>query len=160
MKIQRACPEQLPQILKIYEAARAYMREQGNPEQWKDGYPEEALICSDIERGNLYLCCEGEELLGVFYYAEEDDPTYRYIEGNWLNADPYGVVHRIAVASHKKGVASFCFAYAFSRCRNLKIDTHKDNLPMQRALAKNGFVPCGVIYLENGEARLAFQKTE
>ena len=160
MKIQRAAPAQLPQILKIYEAARAYMREQGNPEQWKDGYPEEALITSDIERGNLYLCCEGEELLGVFYYAEEDDPTYRYIEGNWLNADPYGVVHRIAVASHKKGVASFCFAYAFSRCRNLKIDTHKDNLPMQRALAKNGFVPCGVIYLENGEARLAFQKTE
>jgi RimJ/RimL family protein N-acetyltransferase len=160
MKIQRAAPAQLPQILKIYEAARAYMREQGNPEQWKDGYPGEALITSDIERGNLYLCCEGEELLGVFYYAEEDDPTYRFIEGNWLNADPYGVVHRIAVASHKKGVASFCFAYAFSRCRNLKIDTHKDNLPMQRALEKNGFVPCGVIYLENGEARLAFQKTE
>ena len=160
MKVQRAALHQLPQILKIYEAARAYMREQGNPLQWKDGYPEESLIRSDIERGNLYLCSDGAELLGVFYYAEEEDPSYRYIEGSWLNAAPYGVVHRIAVASHKKGVASFCFSYAFSRCHNLKIDTHKDNLPMQRALEKNGFLPCGVIYLENGEARLAFQKSE
>ena len=160
MKIQRAESWQLPQILKIYEAARTYMKEQGNPEQWKDGYPEESLIALDIERKNLYLCCENGEILGVFYYAEEDDPTYRYIEGNWLNADPYGVVHRIAVAVHKKGVASFCFAYAFSKCHNLKIDTHRDNLPMQHALKKNGFLPCGTIYLENGEARMAFQKAE
>jgi RimJ/RimL family protein N-acetyltransferase len=42
---------------------------------------------------------------------------------------------------------------------NIRIDTHDDNLPMQRALEKNGFVPCGRIWCEDGTPRIAYQRT-
>ena len=160
MEIRRAESKDLSEITEIYAAARDYMKAHGNPEQWGDNYPEEDLTCGDIQRGNLYLCVEQEQILGVFCYFEGEDPTYQTIyDGKWLNEEPYGVIHRIAVSAHQKGVASFCFAYGVSRCRNLKIDTHRDNRPMQRSLEKNGFVRCGIIHLENGEERWAYQKS-
>ncbi|MBQ9805323.1 MAG: AraC family transcriptional regulator [Clostridia bacterium] len=160
MKIRRATAGELPQIMEIYAKAREYMKQNGNPDQWKDNYPPTELIREDIEREKCYLCVSMGEIYGVFYFCEEDDPTYSYIEnGKWLNDSPYGVIHRIAVAKHGKGVASFCFDYALSLCGNLKIDTHAENLPMQKALAKNGFTRCGTIYLEDGSPRIAYQKS-
>ena len=164
MKIRKATLDDLDTIMTIYADARAYMRENGNKVQWTGGYPSEALVRSDIERSYLHVCVEDgaqEELLGVFFFCEGEDPTYLKIyEGRWLNDAPYAVIHRIAVSksSHGRGVASFCFDYCFSVCPNLKIDTHRTNLPMQKALLKNGFLPCGIIYLESGDERLAFQK--
>mgnify|MGYP003296922186 CR=1 FL=1 len=40
---------------------------------------------------------------------------------------------------------------------NIRIDTHHDNVVMQRLLKKLGFQYCGIIHLENGDPRLAFQ---
>ena len=158
MKIEPATDERVPEILDIYAAARLYMREHGNLEQWNGNYPSREVVCADIEAGQLYLCTEGEEIYGVFCYFEGEDPTYREIfDGAWLNSRPYGVMHRVAVAKHQRGVASFCFSYCLSRCHNLKIDTHKDNFPMQKALEKNGFVRCGIIYLASGDPRIAYQ---
>ena len=39
---------------------------------------------------------------------------------------------------------------------NIRIDTHHDNLVMQKVLNKHGFMKCGVIYLKNGNPRLAY----
>ena len=159
MEIRKAERADLVRIMEIYADARAYMREHGNAEQWGESYPPQELICEDIETGRCHVCVEDGETVGVFCYFFGEDPTYREIfEGSWLNDRPYGVIHRIAVAAHRRGVASECFAYAYAQCGNLKIDTHRDNLPMQRSLAKNGFLPCGLIYLENGDERIAYQK--
>jgi len=161
MRIELATKARLDGILEVYASARAYMREHGNLYQWVGGYPSRELLEKDIELGQLYLCTEDGEICGVFCYFEGEDPTYREIfDGAWLNDAPYGVIHRIAVSRHCRGVASFCFSYCFSRCQNLKIDTHADNFPMQRALTKNGFVHCGTIYLENGDPRFAYQRCE
>ena len=160
MQIRNATLNDLPQILTIYDDARAYMRANGNLHQWNNGYPSEELLLEDLNANQLYVCEENGLLLGVFCYFFGNDPTYaRIYEGAWLNERPYGVLHRIAVTSHRRGVASFCFDYCLSRCGNLKIDTHRDNLPMQRSLAKNGFAQCGIIYLLSGDERLAYQKT-
>ena len=100
-------------------------------------------------------------LLGVFYFCVGNDPTYEKIyEGAWQNDDEYGVIHRIAVSrdSHGRGVASFIYSHCFAICKNLRIDTHRDNLPMQKVLKRNGFKYCGIIYLESGAERIAFQK--
>ena len=157
--IRPAAEQDLPRILEIYDHARQYMAQTGNPNQWKDGHPAASMLEEDIRKAQLFVCTEGQEILGVFYYSQGIDPTYLHIEdGTCLNDEPYGVIHRIAVADHRKGVASFCFAYALSQCPNLRIDTHRDNLPMQRSLAKNGFSRCGIIYLANGEQRIAYQK--
>ena len=65
------------------------------------------------------------------------------------------------------GLAASLFSYseAFAKekgVRNIRIDTHPDNLSMQKALAKNGYTFCGKITLcsgsEAGDPRFAYQK--
>ena len=156
--IEKATLSQLPQIMAIYANARQFMAQNGNPDQWGTAYPSEAMIRQDILNGKCYVNSCGDRIRAVFYFAVEADPTYGYIEGAWLNDEPYGVIHRIAVGESGKGVAAECFAFASERCENIRIDTHEKNIPMQRCLAKNGFTRCGIIYLENGDPRIAYQK--
>ncbi len=158
-RIQKTQPEQLEEVLTIYERARQFMAAHGNPRQWGTKNPPESRIRQDIAEGNSYVCMFGDEIAAVFYYRWGDDPTYGFIDGGaWLNGKPYGVVHRIASRGNVKGAGSFCVNWAFEQCGNVKIDTHRDNVVMQNMLKKNGFVFCGIIYLENGDERLAFQK--
>ena len=42
----------------------------------------------------------------------------------------------------------------------VKIDTHEGNIAMRKMLEKNGFVHCGVILLESGAERVAYQYME
>ncbi|MBE6600761.1 MAG: GNAT family N-acetyltransferase [Ruminococcaceae bacterium] len=163
MMIKRAEISHFEAVKEIYDGARRFMKEKGNPNQWIGGYPQDQVIFDDIKEKKLFLCEENGEILGVFCCFFGNDPTYEKIfDGEWLNDRPYAVIHRIAVAenAHGRGVASLCFDYAFGICGNVKIDTHKDNIPMQRALKKNGFTPCGKIYLKNGDERIAFQKSK
>lgn len=48
--------------------------------------------------------------------------------------------------------------YGFSVADNIRIDTHRSNTLMQRALAHAGFSYRGIIFLPNGDERLAYQK--
>ncbi len=162
MIIRRINEDDLPRAARIYDDARDFMRATGNLTQWADGYPNEQTLAEDMEGGVGYVCEDGGELLCVFMFSIGDDPTYKNIyDGRWLNDEPYAVIHRIAVSknSHGRGVAAFCFEYCFSKFPNLKIDTHRDNAPMQKALERFGFKRCGIIYLENGEERIAYQKS-
>ena len=163
MIIRKANFEDLQEILKIYASARRFMSDVGNPNQWGQTNPPRERTEEDIRQKKLYVVEADSDILAVFYYDFADDPTYEIIyNGKWLNDAPYGVIHRIAVSdkARGKGVSGLCFDFAFSDCKNLKIDTHSDNVPMQRALTKHGFTKCGIIHLANGDERIAFQKSE
>jgi len=161
MYIRKAEISEIDRIMRIYEYARKFMRESGNPEQWGDCHPPQEMIENDIRNGKLYVCMDGNGIAGVFYFAREDDPTYRVIEdGEWLSDKPYAVVHRIASAEGTKGAATFCLNWAFGQAGNIRIDTHEDNKPMRGLLKKLGFIYCGVIHIESGAPRLAFQKSK
>ena len=72
------------------------MADHGNPTQWGNTYPPKSLIEQDIRDGVSYVCEEAGQLLAVFFYKKGRDDTYAKIyEGQWLNEDPYGVVHRM-----------------------------------------------------------------
>lgn len=159
LRVEKTRPEQLEKVLAIYGQARVFMAEHGNPSQWGTSDPPDWLVRQDIAEGNSYVCMAGEDIAAVFYYREGEDPTYQVIEdGEWISDAPYGVAHRIASSGIVKGAGSFCVRWAFSRCGNLRIDTHRDNTVMQNMLKKNGFAYCGIIHLEDGSERLAFQK--
>lgn len=161
MEIRNSTKNDINKILKLYKDAREFMKANGNPEQWKDDYPNTSLVESDIENNISYVCIDEGEIAGVFMYLEGKEPTYEKIyEGEWINDKPYGVVHRIASAKGKKGVATFCLEWCFNKCGNLRIDTHRDNIPMQNLLNKIGFTKCGIIYLEDGDERIAYQRTK
>ena len=156
--IEKATLSQLPKIMSVYANARQFMAQNGNPDQWGTAYPSEVMIRQDILNGKCYVNSCGDRIRAVFYFAVEADPTYGYIEGAWLNDEPYGVIHRIAVGESGKGVAAECFNFAAQYCYNFRIDTHEKNIPMQRCLMKHGFRRCGIIYLEDGDPRIAYQK--
>lgn len=160
MDIRKATESDLGQLLPIYEAARRFMRQSGNMEQWAGNYPAESALRADVAMGRLYVCMQNGRIAAVFCFFVGEEPTYGYIEGAWQGEGPYGVIHRIAVAPdcHRQGIADACYAWCLSQCSDVRIDTHRDNVPMQRSLAKNGFVYCGIIYLADGAERLAFQK--
>ncbi|MDE7231725.1 MAG: hypothetical protein K2N37_01415 [Lachnospiraceae bacterium] len=86
--------------MEIYEYARHFMAEHGNPNQWgPTNWPPEALIHADIAAQSSYVCiCDGR-IVGTFFfqYGEDIEPTYRTIEnGGWLDDSAYGVVHWLA----------------------------------------------------------------
>lgn len=149
----------LPRILAVYDAARIYMRNSGNPHQWGDsGYPERELLEEDIKKGHLFVIEEDGTVRGVFAFMLGADPTYGYIEdGRWPNDQPYGTIHRIASDGKTRGIFAKAFAFAKTRADEIRVDTHKDNKTMQHVVEKQGFIRCGIIYLENGDPRIAYQ---
>ena len=64
--------------------------------------------------------------------------------GQWLDDTlPYHVVHRIGSYPHIHGIFSAIIDWCFAHDRNIRIDTHRDNLIMQHNLLKHGFTYCG-----------------
>lgn len=149
-------------IKALYVRARRFMQEIGNPTQWGDNWPPEALVLEDIEKGYNYVCEKDGVIHGVFAYFQgvDIDPTYRVIEdGAWIREGEYGVVHRLASSGEVKGVGEACLSYAFSKCGHLRVDTHEDNKVMQSILKKCGFERTGIIYVEKDNSpRIAYEK--
>ena len=161
MVIRQSTPEDLPEILRLISAARAFMTEHSNPSQWPEGYPSAEQLSSDIARGHRYVCVAPEYagLVGTFYFAVEEEPSYQHIEGRWLNDNPYGVIHRLASDGRVRGLFRECLAFASKHCSEIRVDTHEDNAPMRQLLVAESFVPCGTIYVADGSPRIAYQKS-
>lgn len=160
MIIRRSAPADLPEMLQMYAGARERMAANGNPHQWGDeGYPKEELLRADMAVGHGYVMEQDGHLVGAFAFIIGDDPTYAYIEdGQWLNDAPYGTIHRICSDGVTRGVVSEAVRWCRGVIRNLRIDTHFDNHLMQHVIEKNGFKRCGVIYVEDGSPRIAYQQ--
>ena len=110
---------------------------------------------------------EEGQIVGTIAVIFDGEPTYDKIyNGAWLTTEElYAAIHRVAVDAEckGKGIAGAMIYEAEKLCRergvcSLKNDTHRDNLSMQRMQEKNGFVQCGIIYLQDGAERLACEK--
>lgn len=149
----------LEEVESIYSYARSFMKEIGNEDQWGDVYPSRQIILNDINNGVLYKIEEDNKITGVFAFIIGDAPTYSYIEdGAWLNDNEYGTIHRIASAKDGKDTLNNALSFIKTKILNVRIDTHRNNVVMRHLLEKFGFTYCGIIYIENGDERLAFQK--
>lgn len=165
MNFVRAEIEEIPEIMEIIRAAQKYLKEQGI-DQWQNNYPNPETLKKDIEAGNSYLVKNEGKIIATAAVIFGEDPTYNFIEdGSWLADGLYGVIHRAAVAPEYKGqgVISIIYRETFKMGANLgaesiRIDTHQDNLAMQRAIEKAGFNYCGIIYTSGGSKRLAYEK--
>lgn len=158
MTVRHAKSSEISEIMRIYRAAKAYMDANGNATQWEVGYPSEGMVEEDIRNERLYVIEADGGIHAVFFFAVGEDATYRKIyEGKWLHDLPYGVIHRVASDGTRKGVMRVIVSYCRERISTLRIDTHENNLTMQNALGRLGFTRCGMIYLENGDPRIAYQ---
>ncbi len=158
MAVRKATIQDMDVLMEIYDTARKFMVANGNPTQWPEGYPSKKILLKDMEAEHLYVYEKNGEIEGSFVFFIGEDPSYAKIDGNWLNDKPYGVIHRIASRQRIGHVGQSILDYCFTKINNIRIDTHKDNIPMQNMLKKNGFVYVGVIELISiQESRLAFQ---
>lgn len=161
MEIRQTRYEDIPELLELFELGRLKQIETGNPNQWIKGYPSSDLLQQDIDSGGSYVCLDGEEIVGSFYLLIGEDPTYGYVEGGaWLNEDPYVTIHRFVTKYERRGIAASCINWVRAQYQNIKIDTHELNMPMRRLVEKMNFKYCGVIYLLNGDPRVAYQYSE
>ena len=159
LTVRPAAPGDLPALAAIYRAARAFMAASGNPTQWGTTDPRPELLRQDIAQGQLYVLCDGDTPRAAFALVPGEDPTYAAIDGAWLSDAPYATIHRIAADGERPGVFGRSIAFCRSRCGNLRIDTHHDNRTMQHLVEKYGFTRCGIIHVEDGSPRIAYQYT-
>lgn len=159
--IRRAERADLPALLAVAAAARAYMARTGNPGQWEAGYPDLCLE-EDIARGRLYVLTDGEGAPHAFFaLLLGEEPGYAAIDGAWANDRPYGTIHRLASDGALRGVFAQCLEFCLGICPNLRADTHENNGTMRHLLEKHGFVRCGTVNLDLREGdtlRIAYQR--
>ncbi len=169
MKIRNAELKDIDTALNIYANARKYMAANGNPDQWKnENYPSRELLEYDVEEKRLFVVTDEEdyEILAVYAYIIGTDSSYEIIEGQWLNEELYGTIHRIASSGKSRGLAFFIYDWALEQCDNIRIDTHADNHKMQYICETYGFKQCGIIHLKgagdeyDGDPRIAYQITK
>ncbi len=154
--VRKAKTADLERIQEIYVYARSFMAQTGNPNQWKGNHPALSILEQDIARQDLYVICSEEKIHGVFFFWIGKDPTYTVMDGGQWRADtPYGTIHRIA-GDGSGGILGTAVAFGKQQIDHLRIDTHEDNKVMQNALAKQGFQRRGIIYLDNGDPRIAY----
>ena len=160
MNIRKSTVQDLPQILELYKIAREFMKNNGNPNQWEDRYPEVSTVENDVKQGISHVCEENGKIVGTFVFFIGEDPTYRVIEnGAWHSRQkPYGVIHRVASDGETRGVTKAAFSYGMEKCGYLRIDTHEENAPMRRQIARCGFEYCGIIHIADGSPRMAFER--
>lgn len=140
-------------------------------DQWQYGYPSRDIVADDIKKSRSYVCEDDGEICAVFTIITDGEPTYDKIyDGKWMTEDTrdgkynYYALHRIAVSNkyRGKGVARQIINFIRSKCidgnkLSIRVDTHKGNIPMIRMLKKNGFEYRGIIYLKDGQERVAYE---
>lgn len=142
----------------IYAYAREQMRQNGNPTQWGNDRPLADSIRQDIENGNHYMIESDGQIVGVFAFVLGEDPTYTVIEGAWLNDAPYGTLHKVAGNGIQRGILRYCLDFCEAQIANVRVDTHQNNTIMRHLLQQYGYRECGIIYVDDGTPRIAYQK--
>lgn len=164
MKLIETREKHIIKVLSIYEDGRLILKEKG-VNQWQDEGPSLETLLRDMENKFSYVLEDEEEIVGTTAVTEGVDKTYLEIDGAWLNGEDYVTVHRFAVSrnSRGKGYGKKMFEeieeLAKSKgIKNIRVDTHKDNESMKGLLESLGYKYCGIIRLENGDLRNAYQK--
>lgn len=136
-------------------------------DQWQYGYPSRDIVKEDILHRRSYVVEDEEGICAVFSLIDDGEPTYRKIySGQWLGGDrPYLALHRIAVRLNKrgKGISKQIIDFIVDKAKSenyvtIRVDTHQGNIPMRKMLEKNEFLYTGIIYLSNGEERVAYER--
>ena len=160
MILRRATLEDVDAILNIINQAKSYLKSK-NIDQWQNGYPNLESTIKDINDENSYVICDDDKVIATAAVIDDVDPNYEYIEnGQWISHYDYICVHRVACLPEYKGngVAGRFLEFAKTLNRqSVRIDTHEENLSMQKMILKHGFNYCGIVYMSDSAKRFAYE---
>lgn len=153
--LHKAKSDDLPKIMKITNCAKNLLKKNGSL-QWQQGYPNEETFKNDIKNGNLCGLFEDNELMGYGAFIHGKDLNYVKIDGKWdIPANDNDMaIHRVAVDENchgkKYGAKILQYGINYAKklgCITVKVDTHKNNIPMQKCIEKSGFKYRGVVVI-------------
>lgn len=153
--IRKATVKDLPKILEIIGQGQAFLKDQGLSQWQEDRGPEIADVEKDIADGEGYVFIYEERIAGYTSLVSGIDPVYTAItEGQWKQGDApnYVSVHRVAVSTaiRGKGLGRIFMGLMIDKARELgyvdiRIDTHSENIIMQKVIKDVGFSYCGIV---------------
>ena len=167
---RKATFSDLDEMVRIGQEGKEYLKEQGIPQWNKGDYPGRNLFLSDIRRGIAYVAESDGKVAAVCALILGIDATYVHpVRGTWLQeGKTYAAIHRVAVSKGFRGkhISSFLFENAARTAKemgafSLRVDTHEQNVVMQGALKRCGFVYCTDLILadceEAGDPRIGLE---
>lgn len=165
MKFRKSVKSDIKDIMDIISEAQEYFKMNGI-DQWQNNYPNKEVISNDIDNGESYVFLKDDKIAATTVISFRGEKTYDSItDGQWITNEKFAVIHRIAVHNDYKGLGISKEIIKTAEelsiendIHSIKADTHKENIPMQNLLKKSGFKYCGIIYLEDGAERVAFEK--
>ena len=158
LEIRKTVEKDLERIEEIFGYARERMKLEGNPTQWGNDRPSLDLVRKDIAERCSYVVVNDGKTVATFAYPIGIEPTYLQIDGEWIDDAPYGTIHRIASDGSVHGIFEAVLAYVENFGIDVRIDTHRDNRTMIHLIESNGFHRCGIIIVDDGTPRIAYQK--
>jgi acetyltransferase, GNAT family len=103
MNIRKAVVSDFNRIMEIYAIARKYMKNSGNPNQWKDHYPEKNIVNKDIEDKISYVLEDNGHIFACFVFTKGYEKSY---ELNFPSDKEYGIIHRVASDGSERKIVS------------------------------------------------------
>jgi RimJ/RimL family protein N-acetyltransferase len=156
--IREAIYNDLEVIASLAKVVRSDMVSKGL-NQWVGDYPNIDNFRSDLDKGGLFVLVEADKIVGSCSILKENDIAYKEVVWNGKNAL---VIHRILIdpTYQGKGFGKEMVNFAYKKVLNegydsLKIDTHPDNIKMQKMLKGLSFEFRGYLASIN---RLAYEK--
>lgn len=156
--LRKATKADLPAILAIIGEAKEYLKEQGI-DQWQAGYPTDADIEKDIDSKISYvLMVDGKIAATAALWPGQDVNYKNMVEGNWHGnpEDQYTSIHRIAMSSKFRGqrlsekmISGLLTISTETGFNEVRVDTHPENIAMQKVISNNGFEYRGIIDFED-----------
>ncbi len=161
--IRLANLNELDRIMEIINDGKSALRGMKIP-QWRGEYPDVNTIKKDIEAHEFYVFEQGGEIVSVMSLVTDHDPSYDTLTGEW-RTNSYTAVHRLAVDKEHMGCgyASRLLDFAIEKScemgyESIRIDTHKENIPVIKLANKYGFEYSGTITFESGDSGVAYEK--
>lgn len=155
LTFRKATNEDLSQVLELYKAVVNNMINSGI-NQWSDEYPNKVVLSADIERGELVIGLNGEEILTAYVMNCDADPDYYNADWQYPDAK-WCVVHRLCVspAYHRQGLATKVMEYVEQTAKeegfdSIHLDTFSGNPKALSLYHKLGFVDVGEAFWARG----------
>ena len=165
--MRQATEKDFDQVWRILRQAASWMMANGR-DQWDDKYPTAEAVHGDIKRGEGWVIERDSHVVAYCAIALGGEPSYDQLDGQWLTAGPYTVVHRAAIDLNYRGqhLAHTFFEQAEQMSRDrgwpsVRVDTNHDNCEMLALIASRGYKLTGKCYYFHGGRhveRLAFEK--
>lgn len=163
MQMRKTEDKDFDDIWVMIEAAKLRMAAD-RIDQWQNGNPNEEHIRAAIESDEGYVLEEDGRIALFCVISFIDEDSYEHLDsGSWRSDGKYASIHRAVVSEDfcGRGLMGQMFEQAERMAReqgaaSLRLDTHADNRPMQRASEKYGFVQVATLTLPNDGPRVAY----